>query len=132
MNRSTAHVSTGFTMKNMRSIMTLPIAEEVEVVVRWIELVLVIEAAVTLVLSSSNCAYFGRLVTAGRPPRRVGAFALVLVNAAFASEAAVYLALGMEASSWRLLASVLLRGLLLCATGFLSLLVWRQTSRSRP
>jgi hypothetical protein len=110
--------------------MAVPIAEEVEVEVRWIELVLVIEAAVTLVLSSSNCAYFGRLVTAGRPPRRAAAFALVLVNAAFASESAVYLTLGTEASSWRLLASLLLRALLLCATAFLSLLVWRQASRS--
>ena len=121
----------GFTMANMRSIMTAPIAEEVEVEVRWIELVLVIEAAVTLVRSSSNCAYFGRLVTAGRPPRRAGAFALVLVNAAFALEAAVYLTVGTEASGWRLLALMLLRGLLLCATAFLSLLVWRQASRSR-
>ena len=118
-------------MANMRSIIALPIAEEVEVVVRWVELVLVIGAAVTLLLSSSNCAYFGRLVTCGRPPRRVGAFALVLVNAAFASEAAIYLVLAMEASGWRLLASALLRGLLLCATGFLSLLVWRQASRAR-
>jgi hypothetical protein len=72
--------------------------------------------------------YFGRYaVTAARRARRLGALALVFVNAAFALEAALTLT-GRD-GALAPAASLAQRTLFLIATAFLSLLIWRQGVR---
>jgi len=96
--------------------------------VRWLELVLVCEAVSSLVCSSLNCLYFGRyaFATARAAARRVAATALVVVNAALAAEAGAFLALAPNGDGLELALSFALRSLMLLATAFLSLLIWRQ------
>jgi hypothetical protein len=91
-------------------------------------MLLAVETAIVFVVAMGNCLYFGRYAaTAARRARRVGALALVLVNAAFALEALLTLT-GRE-GTLAPVASLAQRGLSLIATGFLTLLIWRQGFR---
>ena len=94
---------------------------------QWIQLILTTFAATGLVLAVVNCGYFARYARTTRSTsRRVGAISLAVINAGFASEAAAYLSFAPPVSGIELLVASLVRPLLLAATAFVSLLIWRQ------
>jgi hypothetical protein len=86
------------------------------------------EAAATGLLAVVNAVYFGgRWREASAPARRAAALALVLVNAAFAAEAAAYLAfLSAGDGAAHDIAIVTSRSLALIAVATLTALVWRR------
>ena len=99
---------------------------------QWIQLILTTFAATGLVLAAVNCGYFASYARAtGSTSRRAGAIALAVINAGFVSEAAAYLSFAQPVSGIELAAASVVRPLLLAATAFVSLLIWRQSGRRR-
>jgi len=94
--------------------------------VQWLDLLILSEAAGGLVLATLNGAFFARLAQATRrPPRRVAALALTLVNGGLALEALLFLALASSTAGVERLAVLGVRSALFVATAFLALLAWR-------
>ncbi len=95
----------------------------------WSEL-LPFEALAQALLSGGNCAYFAVYARRAYPrSRRAAALALTLLSAALSLEAAVFVFVSLGGATGALAGSAaafLVRGLLLAATAFLSLLVWRR------
>jgi hypothetical protein len=99
--------------------------------VQWLDFLLLIVAAGDFIFASLNCLYFaGYAREAPSPARRLGAGALVLVNAGLSLEALLFLsqAPATVASLPRTLATVLVRGVLFLASGSIGVLVWRNRS----
>jgi hypothetical protein len=100
------------------------------VAVQWLDLIVVTEAAGDLVLSSLSCVYFGRQAALSRlAARRVAATSLSAVNGALALEATLYLGLSSPATGLEQVAVLVVRSVLLGASAFISLLVWRHARR---
>ena len=93
----------------------------------------VVLVGLTFVSAAANAAYLGRYaLRAARPARRVGSAALAALSAALASECLLFAALllmrGERVLDGTTSAAALLavRTFLLGASGFISLLIWRQ------
>jgi len=86
-------------------------------------------ALLSLVFASCNCFYFGSYAAgAATKGRAVAAVALALLSAALAAEATLFISLfqpGPTLSGTALIAVVSVRGVLLAAVAFLSLLALR-------
>jgi hypothetical protein len=96
-------------------------------VVQWLNMMLFIAAGVDFVLASVSCVSLWDLARRARTrARQVGASALAVVCGSLASEAVLFLALATSTSSWPwLLATALVRSVLLCASSSIALLLWR-------
>lgn len=95
---------------------------------RWLELLVVIEAAGDLVLGLMNCLYFAGLAKGARTQaRRVAAVSLSLVNGGFALEATLWLVVDgqLTESTAQNAFELVVRTMLLLAVLLVSLLVWR-------
>jgi hypothetical protein len=101
--------------------------------VRWLDLGVLLSAGLDFVAAVANCAYLLRwAVGAYGPARRLGAFALALVNAGLALEALAYLWLAVPASEGpptQTVAVVLVRCALLASSALFSVLLLRDASR---
>ncbi len=103
----------------------------------WLDAVAFAQAAIEVACAFTNLCFFLRYL--GRkslPSRRVAAAALALINLALGLEASLFLLPAtrsgvLDEELARATALVLVRGSLLAAAAFVSLLVWRQSGR-RP
>ena len=95
---------------------------------RWLELLVVIEASGGLVLALANCLYFAGLARGARTQaRRAAAASLSLVNGGFALEATLWLVVDgqLTGSTAQNAFELVVRTMLLLAVSLVSLLVWR-------
>jgi hypothetical protein len=101
--------------------------------VQWLDLWVLLAAAVDFVVAGWNCAYLLRWADAARTPaRRLGAAALALVNAGLTLEALAFLWLAAPASDGppsHTVAVVLVRGALLASSALMGVLLLRDASR---
>lgn len=97
---------------------------------QWLDSFVVAEASGDLVLSSLSCLYFGRYAAQSTAAaRKAAGAALSAVTGGLALEAALYLSLSSPAAGLEQLAVFAVRSALLGASAFISLLVWRHSSR---
>ena len=93
---------------------------------QWLEFLVLVEAGSAFALAMPNCCYFlGYSRQARSTPRRIGSFALALINLAFGLEAALFLSEAALGSAVRSALLLVVRSALLLATGLVSLLIWR-------
>ncbi len=100
----------------------------------WLVALTFLTAFGSLLCGVANCLYFGRYARrSGSRPRTAGALALSLVNAGFALEASLFIALAHPESMTALgLAAVAgVRLLLFAAAAFISILILRAPRRDR-
>jgi hypothetical protein len=107
----------------------------VEVDVQWLDLLVSWEAAGGFILASLNCLYFIRYARETHSPsRKVGAVALVVIQAGLALEALLFLSQApLAAQSWaRTTAVIVVRSALFFSTALVSVLIWRSLWSQRP
>jgi hypothetical protein len=101
--------------------------------VQWLDLCVSMAAGGDLALAAVSCVWLAGYARASdTAARRAGAGALALVNAGLALEAALFLAMAAPAtdgSTARILAVVLVRGVLLGSSALMALLLLRSTVR---
>ena len=100
---------------------------------QWLDLWVLVAAAIDFVAAGSNCVYLVRWIGAATTPgRRLGAAALALVNAGLALEAMAFLWLAAPASAGpasHTAAVVLVRIALLASSALFSVLLLRDADR---
>lgn len=94
---------------------------------QWLNMMLSLAAGVDFVLAALSCFWLcGFAQRARTRARQVGAGVLAFVCGGLALEAVLFLVLAAPASSWPLLvATAVVRSVLLCAAGLIALLLWR-------
>jgi hypothetical protein len=104
--------------------------------VQWIDIGVVTPTAAQAVSAGANLVFFWRYArTTASAARRVASTSLALLSGALGLEAALFLGFSSRQLDGEptlpILATLLVRWALVCATGLLSLLIWRSPLRRR-